>query len=86
MTTTPNERNSSDRRPRSTLAVWLAIALVLSPVLYALLIGPAIWLQGHGFIHPDTTRLLFAPLIWVCESFGPLNDLANAYIDLWRYL
>ena len=49
-------------------AVWLTSALVLSPVLYALSIGPAVWLQGHGFIHPDTTKLLFAPLVWICES------------------
>jgi hypothetical protein len=81
-----DDRDSSDRPPRSAWAVWAALVLVLSPVLYALSIGPAIWLQGCGVIHPDTTRLLFAPLVWICESFGPLNDLANAYIDLWRYL
>jgi hypothetical protein len=83
--TTPHEHEANNRRPRSALAVWLSMALMLSPVLYALSIGPAIWLQGHGFIHPDTTRLLFAPLARICESFGPLNDVANAYIDLWRW-
>jgi hypothetical protein len=84
MTTTPDEHDANDRRPRSALTVWLIVAMLLL-ALYALSIGPAIWLQGHGFIHPDTTKLLFAPLVWICESFGPLNDLSNAYIDLWRW-
>lgn len=66
------------------LAVVLAILGLVLPLAYGTSIGPAIWLQGRGYIHPDLTRRLFGPLIWLCECVGPLNDLANWYIDLWR--
>jgi hypothetical protein len=71
-------------RTRAPLAVWLILAATLLPSGYCLSIGPTVWLQGHGVIRPELTRLIFAPLIWLCERVAPLNDLANRYIDLWR--
>lgn len=68
-----------------SLAVVLAISGIVLPLAYSAAIGPTVWLQARGYIHPDLTRRLFAPLIWICESAGPLNDLANWYIDLWRW-
>jgi hypothetical protein len=68
------------------LAIWAAASALMLPFFYALAIGPAVWFQGRGFIDYDSTRLIFAPLIWLCDRCGPLNDLVNWYIDIWRWL
>ena len=68
------------------LAVWGSVAASVLPIAYCMSIGPVVWLQGHGLIRPELTRLIFAPLLWLCDQVGPLNQLANWYIDLWRPL
>jgi hypothetical protein len=67
-------------------AVGAVASMKVLLVGYVISIGPAIWFQAHGYMHPDVHRLFYAPLIWICERIEPLNDLANWWIDLWRYL
>jgi len=63
---------SQQTERRSSLAVWLAIAVVvLLPVAYALSIGPVQWLVNRGYI-PEFVSFIYVPL-WsfaaICEPF-----------------
>jgi hypothetical protein len=61
-------------RPRSSLAVLLAVATALLPAAYVLSLGPAAWLYDRGYLSDD-----------VFYAYAPLKFLRNNwYIELWR--
>jgi hypothetical protein len=63
----------------------LAIALALTPVLYTLSVGPAVYVGMRSGASPEPLRVFYAPLIWLAENTllgGPLDW----YVDLWESL
>lgn len=74
-----------DKSKNRSLTIAGIVSAGTLPFVYCLSIGPVIWLQAHGVIRPEVTRIIFAPLLWICDHVAPLNDLANRYIDIWRY-
>jgi len=50
------------QRPRSSLAVWLIVAVIL-PVTYVALSGPACWLSTRGYLD-SPLRAAYAPLFY----------------------
>ena len=68
-------------RPRSSLAVWLAVGVML-PVLYVFSIGPAFWLQKHGYI-ADSWLYLYLPLYYLYGYCPPFRDALDWYAALW---
>jgi len=68
-------------RPRSSLAVWL-IVVVLLPASYVLSLGPAIWLYQHDYL-PDNYGLAYWPLERLCEICPPIGDALRWYANLW---
>ena len=53
--------------PKERSWAWIWWALVTSPVLYVLSVGPAEMLYQHGVIDLETGRKAYAPLEWLCE-------------------
>jgi hypothetical protein len=85
--TTPDEHDANDRRPRSTLAVWFAIVLVLLPVVYALALGPLVWLNDRGYLGAAAGVLgfLYAPLDWLHQSSPTAKAFLDWYVSLWGH-
>jgi hypothetical protein len=65
-------------------AISAAIGLPLTPILYVLSIGPAIWLFNHGYVSG------MIPILW--SFYAPLREMRRIsifatfidwYISLW---
>ena len=50
--------------------------------LYALSIGPAVWIVQSRSTSGSTLRQVYAPLIWTC-AHTPLRYPMGWYLDLW---
>jgi hypothetical protein len=74
---------SDETRARRSYWYWLAVALVLAPVLYTLSAGPAVYLVERTGTGDDAARVVYAPLEWLAEN-TPLRGLLVWYIDLWE--
>jgi len=72
--------NNTDR-PRSSLAVWLIVAVVLLLFAYVLSIGPFSWLCHRG--HVDNRLVFYAPITYLREHCEPARQLIDWYIRLW---
>jgi hypothetical protein len=60
-------------------------AVLLLPVLYALSIGPTVWLAEHGHLSEptmDALEIFYAPLGWA-ESDSAFSRAVTWYINLW---
>jgi hypothetical protein len=80
--TTPGEHTANDQRRGSTAAVWLVVALVLSPVLYVLSLGPAVRLLGDAPVSGFTAAFYF-PLERLAHNCQPIGDALRWYVSLW---
>jgi hypothetical protein len=79
-----DEQESSDRRPRGSLAVSLiAIAVAVLPIAYVLLSGPAVWLFQHGYGR-GILPLIYKPMIWLEQSGTTIGRLVAWYWSLWK--
>jgi hypothetical protein len=72
----------NDKRPGSSLAGCLAVAALLFPLVYVLLLGPAVWLHDHGYLG-DSLRLVYAPLHYLHEHCEPARQALEWYVALW---
>jgi hypothetical protein len=70
-------------RPRSSLAVWLIIGLVLLPALNVVSVGPAAWLCRYGYISAKTLEAIYSPLSYLMLHCGPIEKVIDWYIGLW---
>lgn len=75
-----NERNSHWK----TAAICVPLLLVL----YALSIGPAVWITANVPLQYSTTAIktieyVYAPLGWLIEQSETINDLYFQYVSLW---
>jgi hypothetical protein len=77
-----NALMSDENRPRSSLAVWLIVGLVLLPALYVLSVGPANWLAGHGF-RPNAEEWIYWPLGFLAQNVPLVKAFFDWYLPLW---
>ena len=74
-----------ERAQISPVKCWSIVVLVVLCVMFAyvLSIGPAAWLQEHGYIAIPYSRYFYAPVIWL----GTRNLLTLRiyvwYMNLW---
>lgn len=76
----------SERRGKSGggLAIALAALVALGlPVLYALSVGPFIWLVDHGYL-PESLAVVYTPLGLLVESSDWMRAAADWYITFWE--
>jgi len=87
MTTALDEHDSNDRRLRSALAVWLVSAIVFSPVVYALALGPLVWLNDHGYLGAaaGVVGLMYSPLDWIYQRSPSAKAALDWYLALWGH-
>ncbi len=76
----PGER---DNRQSSGLMTWLVLAIVMLPVFYVLLSGPAVWLFQHGYLR-SALPIVYKPLIWLEMSDTALGRLLAWYWSFWK--
>jgi hypothetical protein len=69
---------------RERWAKRVAIALVVTLVVYPLSIGPATWLDERGLLPASAVSLIFLPLFWTYEH-GPrsIRAATDWYIGVW---
>jgi hypothetical protein len=77
--------SDNEKRPRSSLAIWLSAVVVLSPILYLLSVGPAYWLMRQGYVS-NAVDWIYAPIGLLGYFFPPFQDAMDWYADLemWR--
>jgi hypothetical protein len=69
------------KRPCSSLAVWLASAIVLL-VAYVLSAGPVKWLLVHGYL-PAETNYLYHPIGTLANHCNTFEQTLHWYLALW---
>ena len=79
--------NENDR-PRSSLTVWLTVAVVLLPVVYVLSVGPIV---GYVVANPNVSnqtkaRIMFfyAPLAWLYDNSESAKAAFDWYFAFWK--
>jgi hypothetical protein len=79
--------NAPAKKRRNDWLAWVAIGIVL-PVLYVLSLGPVAYLIDQGILsHNDEEYLVagfYRPLDPIFGPDGPLWDLGQSYLDLFR--
>jgi hypothetical protein len=76
---------SADKKRRWT-PLFIAIAVILlalSPILYALSVGPAMWVASRGYITFDRVVAIYNPLFDFCGLFPGGDDTLRQYIAIW---
>jgi hypothetical protein len=67
---------------------WIVGVVVMPPLLYALSIGPVVWLNSRGMMSPaalEVNNSFYRPLGWVIQhSPKPVEDAFLSYGRLWR--
>ena len=73
-----------NRGPRYLLPMFGAALLVF--VIYPLSIGPAVWLQRHGYLGVWLEKaygVVYGPVSWAVVQFEWCRRLADWYIAFW---
>ena len=72
-------------RTNKSSPVWTVVVLLVlgSGPLYALSIGPALYLLNAGFIPKKPVETFYAPLVWAAEHCEALDYALKRYIALW---
>jgi hypothetical protein len=78
-----NESMSDETRSRRSYWFWLAVALMVAPVLYILSVGPVVYVIERTGTGDDAARVVYAPLEWLAAN-TPLRGPLVSYIDLWE--
>ena len=74
---------SDETRSRRSYWLWIALALMLAPVLYVLSVGPAAYLVARAGKGERTVQVIYAPLIWLHEN-TPLRKPLEWYVGPWE--
>lgn len=72
-------------RGRRFVLPALVVALLVF-VVYPLSIGPAVWLQRHGYLGPWLQKAygtFYGPLSWMVVQFEVCRRFADWYIAFW---
>ena len=78
MTATHHQREPR----RGSLAVWVAIVVIVLPVLYVLSLGPGVWLDNHGYLS-DAADMIYWPLDKLYDQWQPAHAFFDWYVELW---
>src|SRR4051794_13042357 len=81
-----NDPDKTDNQQRSSVAVWLSVALVLLSMLYVLSTGPAAWLSANGCLSPKVYVAFYAPLDMTHSLCPTLGDAIGYYERQWLRL
>jgi len=74
------DSDTSDRRGSHGGVV---AALVITPVLYILSVGPAVWLFVHGYL-PEAALVVYQPVNWMHDVSPELVQGAlERYVEWW---
>ena len=66
------------------MAIALAALVALGlPLLYALSVGPFVWLVNHEYV-PESCAVVYVPLGMLVESSDILREAAEWYIEFWE--
>ncbi len=71
---------------KSRILLPTLCVLVSVFVIYPLSIGPAVWLQRHGFLGPwlqQAYGVFYGPVSWMVVRFEWCRQLADWYIAFW---
>ena len=75
-------------REKPTAGFWIAVALVASPVLYVLSLGPLQWLWWNGWLPIGIVPLLewtYFPIEWLSfNGSQSIRDTLDWYVKLWN--
>jgi hypothetical protein len=71
-----------EQRPRSSLAVWLALALLVLPLAYVLSPGPIFWLLAYGYVDQAFVDWLLGPLQKLYDNYPPVTAFYDWYFTL----
>jgi hypothetical protein len=66
------------------IAMVITGLLLLLPALYFLSVGPAVWLIHSGWLNETAAEVVYTPLILLCESCSPAENVLSAYVELWE--
>jgi hypothetical protein len=76
--------------PKKRSRAWIWWASLALPLLYALSIGPACWLECYGPMRGDRLRrfdeVIYAPLRRVYKTHPILEAAVDRYVGLWIWL
>jgi hypothetical protein len=72
-----------EKRGGSGCAIGLVLMLLFLPVLYVFSMGPVASLFYSGYISPNSFNAFYAPLLWLGEHVGFIDDAIRWYIDVW---
>lgn len=74
----------SSSRNGAGLALLAVALLCFVPVLYVLSIGPADYLVRSDYIDAETSRAFYWPLVWLYNSYEPIQPLFEWYLEWWK--
>jgi hypothetical protein len=77
------EREKGGQRRGDPFTFWLTLLLIMTPMLYVLLSGPAVWLFQHGYLR-NVLPWIYKPMIWLEQSDTSLGRLLAWYWSLWK--
>jgi hypothetical protein len=77
------DEDADKRRVGRRVSLALVIVLALL-VLYALSIGPALWLAFNGYLGYQTFDVVYWPLISIAHVFPAIKDALDWYCPLWE--
>ena len=67
---------------RQAIVRWAA-AVLLTPVLYFLSSGPAVYLSVRGNIHPTFFGVVYGPILSACDHSGTIAHLWDSWLVFW---
>ncbi|MBX3439831.1 MAG: hypothetical protein KF861_20240, partial [Planctomycetaceae bacterium] len=77
-----NEPHDKPRHSGLQWAAWAAVAVML----YALSLGPVVWLFDRGIISDQAyvtlSHTVYAPMFWLHRNSDLMHDVINWYADL----
>jgi len=75
--------SDDNNQHRPSLTFWLILAVVILPVAYVLLSGPAVWAFQHGYGR-NVLPMIYKPMIWLEQSDTSLGRILSWYWSLWK--
>ena len=75
------------KRSGTVIVIALAAVLVVLSMLYALSMGPALWMINHGWLDPtwaaSPVAVAYRPLQWVENRVPIIGPTIATYTDWW---
>ena len=77
-------RDPNDNRVGHRWIGSFAVVIALTPVLYLISIGPALWLMKHKYLSGPTFGMIYHPLEWLSDDrWRWFTEPLAWYMELW---